>query len=435
MHSDQRSLPYLDKMTKLDLKILDAGLKMKKTAPEKSSIQYPVSKKLFILATILSIAAGCVEPDPKVWKLDEDYGFRGFSLGPAMYDRVMQQAEARSMAYDILEFETFGSRFADQQRFEQQSKTTVFGAPVANMYAGVLDKTIYALLFQIELDEGEQMALVDSLNLHYGEAQSEVDTTYVSGATFVKVKTSMWEADSVGMELGRGEGFAEIFVYDKALRQKREQIQYRMARSQRATSETINNLRTVGDVSLDEIARRARWKYRYRGEETHVRGGSFGEIDYEYVKPFFEVEGESFFGVKMAFVNLNFIGGSDSLKSIEVRFDNTQGQTVGFMDMLRVMERKLGRHGYSDTLHTSKGPFRRATWYGDQLTITLEENRYRPENPDRADVIVNFLMDRVQVPWTPPEFAVNEKTVVDSLDVGSGGGADSLETKSGLISN
>ena len=101
--------------------------------------------------------------------------------------------------------------------------------------------------------------------------------------------------------------------------------------------------------------------------------------------------------------------------------------------MLRVMERKLGRHAYSDTLHTTKGPFRRASWFGDELTITLEENRFRPENPDRADVLVNFTMNRVEVPWTAPIFAVENAERRDSLDVGSGGGVDSVQTKSGLI--
>ena len=412
-------------MTTLDISMQDVECRIIAVKANKSSIQHLASSMLMFALSALFMLAGCIEPDPKVWKLDEDYGFRGFSLGSGHYERVMQQAKANAMAYDILEFETFGSKFADQQPFEQQSKTTIFGAPAANVFAGILDKTIYAFLFQIEADEQKQMALVDSLILYYGQPQSEVDTTYISGETFVRVKTRKWEAETVGMELGEGEGFAEIFVYDRALRQKRERIQYLMTRSQRTSNETVNDLRTVGDVSLDEIARRARWKYRYRGEETHVRGGSFGEIDYDYVKPFFEVEGESFFGVKMAFVNLNFMGGSDSLKSIEVRFDNTQGQTVGFMDMLQVMERKLGRHSYSDTLHTAKGPFRRATWHGDQLTVTLEENRYRPENPDRADVVVSFLMDRVEVPWTPPEFAVNDqvgndKAVNDSLNIGSG---------------
>ena len=90
------------------------------------------------------------------------------------------------------------------------------------------------------------------------------------------------------------------------------------------------------------------------------------------------------------------------------------------------------RHAYSDTLHTNKGPFTRASWYGEALTITLEENRFRPENPDHADVLVNFTMDRVDAPWTAPIFA-NRKADEDSLDVGSSGGIDSLQTKSELI--
>jgi hypothetical protein len=78
------------------------------------------------------------------------------------------------------------------------------------------------------------------------------------------------------------------------------------------------------------------------------------------------------------------------------------------MDMLRILERKLGRHAYSDTLHTKKGPYRRASWYGRGLSITLEENRFRPEHPDRADVLVNFEMDRIEVPWSPPVLTIDE---------------------------
>lgn len=387
---------------------------------------------IIVMLTGLTVSA-CLSPDPKVSKLDQDYGFRGYNLGTALYYKVLAQAEERSRDYDIVEFETFGSRFADQQLFEQQGRSTVFGAPVGKAYAGVIDKTIYAFLLQIEVESGEQSSLQDSLIFHYGLPQSAVDTTYVSGETLVHVNTQKWEADSVGMELGRGEGFAEILVYDIGLRRKRQMIQQLMTRSRRSMNSEVSDLTAIGSVSLDEIAQRARWKYRYRGEETHVRGGSFGDIDYAYVKPFFEVEGESFFGVKMAFVNLNFMGGSDSLKSLEVRFDNTQGQTVGFMDMLRVMERKLGAHGYSDTLHTTKGPFRRASWFGQDLTITLEENRFRPETPELADVIVNFTVDREEVPWTAPIFKASDVIDADSLSQGSGGGVDSLSTKSGLI--
>ncbi len=387
----------------------------------------------FFLGVAL-LSSACLEPDPKVWKLDKDYGFRGYSLGPALYSRVLEQAEDRATAFDVVEFEAFGSRFADQQLFEPQGRSTVFGAPVANVYAGVIDRSIYAFLLQVEADTDDQASLVDSLVYHYGTPQSSVDTTYISGQTLVHVNTQHWEADSVGLELGMGEGFAELLVYDKDLRLRRQQIQYLTTRAQRGVNSDVNALNAVGEVSLEEIAPRARWKYRYRGEETHVRGGSFGEIDYQYVQPFFEVEGESFFGVKMAYVNLNFVGGSDSLRTLEVRFDNTQGQTVGFMDMLRVMERKLGRHAYSDTLHTTKGPFRRASWYGDNLTITLEENRFRPEQPDRADVLVSFTKDRVEVPWQAPGLARAAANARDSLDVGSGGGQDSLATKSEFIS-
>lgn len=388
---------------------------------------------LFFMILVGGSLSACIQPDPKVWKLDVDYGFRGYNLGPSLYSKIFQQAEERAAAYEVVEFETFGSRFADQQLFEQHGKNTVFGYPVSNAFAGVIDKTVYAFLLQVEVEESEQAALADSLVFHYGPPQSTVDTTYTSGETVVKVKTSQWTAKMVGMELGQGEGFAEVLVYDIGLRQKRERIHQLMARSHRNTNVTVNGLESVGEVDLDEVASRARWKYRYRGEETHVRGGSFGEIDYSYVQPFFEVEGKSFFGVKMAFVNLNFLGGSDSLKSIEVRFDNTQGQTIGFMDMLRVMERKLGRHGYSDTLHTPKGPFRRASWYGEDLTITLEENRFRPENPDRADVVVSFDIDRIEVPWRPPDLATETPNLPDSLDIGSGGGTDSLSTRSDLI--
>ena len=387
---------------------------------------------LFFIVLGLGLCA-CTRPEPRVLKLDADYGFRGYSLGPALYNRVLHQTEERSAAYDVVEFESFGSRFADQQRFEQKGKTTVFGYPVTNAFAGVLDKNIYAFLLQIKLEEAEQSALLDSLVAHYGQPRSSEDTTYTSGETVVRVNTHQWRAKTVGLELGQGEGFAEVMVYDIGLREKRERIQQLMTRSLYSTNAAVDALDRVGEVLLDEVASRARWKYRYRGEETHMRGGSFGEIDYSYVQPFFEVEGKSFFGVKMAYVNLNFLGGSDSLKSIEVRFDNTQGQTVGFMDMLRVMERRLGRHAYSDTLHTPKGPFRRALWYGAGLTVTLEENRYRPENPDRSDVVVSFDKDRIEVPWVPPAFAVEPPAGADSLDVGSGGGADSVATKSELI--
>lgn len=352
--------------------------------------------------------AGCAEPDPLVWKLDQEYGMRGFTLGPALYLDVLEQAEQRARDHDVVEFETFGSRFADQQLFKQNGLATIFGAPVANAYAGVMDQSVYAFLLQIEAEEAEQDALQDSLYLYYGPPQEVTDTTYFSGSSKVRVDTREWIAENVGMQLGRGEGFAEILIYDRALRQKRLEIQQAVARAQRRQSPAVNNMATVGDVRLNVTAPGARWRYRYRGELSRVQKGSFGSISYDYVEPFFDLKGESLFGVQMAFVNLHFVGGTDSLRALEVRFDNTQEQTVGFMDMLRIMERKLGRYVYADTLHTKKGPYRRAYWYGDGLTVNLEENRFRPEHPDRADVIVNFELDRIEVPWSPPVIRVEE---------------------------
>ncbi len=351
---------------------------------------------------------GCAEPDPLVWKLDQEYGMRGFMLGPALYLDVLEQAEKRSRDHDVVEFETFGSRFADQQLFEQNGPVTIFGAPVVNAYAGAIDRSIYAFLLQIEAEEAEQDALQDSLYLYYGAPQEVTDTTYYSGSSKVRVDTREWHAERVAMQLGRGEGFAEILIYDKALRQKRMKVQQAVTRAQRRFSPAVNDMSTVGDVRLNVTAPGARWRYRYRGELSRVQKGSFGSIAYDYVEPFFDIKGESLFGVQMAFVNLHFVGGTDSLRALEVRFDNTQEQTVGFMDMLHIMERKLGRHAYADTLHTKKGPYRRAFWYGDGLTINLEENRFRPESPDRADVIVNFELDRVEVPWSLPVIRVEE---------------------------
>ena len=362
-----------------------------------------------MLTGLLGVAlAGCAEPDPLVWKLDQEYGMRGFTLGPELYLDVLEQAENRSQDHDVVEFETFGSRFADQQLFEQHGPATIFGAPVANAYAGVIDRSVYAFLLQIEAEEAEQDALQDSMYLYYGVPQEITDTTYFSGSSKVRVDTRKWVAEKVEMELGRGEGFAEILIYDKNLRQKRLEIQQAVTKAQRRQSPAVNNMSTVGDVRLNVTAPSARWRYRYRGELSRVQKGSFGSISYDYVEPFFDMKGESLFGVQMAFVNLHFVGGTDSLRALEVRFDNTQEQTVGFMDMLRIMERKLGRYAYADTLHTKKGPYRRAYWYGDGLTINLEENRFRPEHPDRADVIVNFELDRIEVPWSLPAIRVEE---------------------------
>lgn len=362
----------------------------------------------FILIAIGCQLTACTRQQPGVQKLDEEYGIRGFKLGEALYLDVLDQAEDRALDYDVIEFETFGSRFADQQLYEQRGQTTIFGASVFKAYAGVIDRQVYAFLLQIEAEEEEQAALQDSLYAHYGVPQAIRDTTYYAGEMMVHVDMHSWEGKRVGMQLGRGEGFAEILIYDIDLRRKRLDVQRKMTEARRRRVSTVSEMVTVGDVRFDVTAPGARWRYNYRGELSLVQRGSFGPIDYSYVQPFFDVQGESLFGVQMAFVNMHFVGGTDSLRALEVRFDNTQEQTVGFMDMLHIMERKLGRHAYSDTLHTRKGPYRRALWYGDGITITLEENRFRPERPDRADVIVNFELDRIEVPWSPPSIMVDE---------------------------
>ena len=101
------------------------------------------------------------------------------------------------------------------------------------------------------------------------------------------------------------------------------------------------------------------------------------------------------------------------MQTLDVEFDNTSGQVVGFMDMLRVIERKLGRHAYSDTLYTIKGPYRRAFWYGDGVSVNLEEYRFRPESPTRSDVRVRFELDRV-IPDYPEPVFVDDMSEVDS---------------------
>ena len=368
---------------------------------------------LFLLpALALIIPMACQPPEPKAVLLDREYGFQGYRLGAELYGEVLFQAKERASDYEVVEYESFGSRFADQQLYESPERSMIFGAPVAKAYAGVIDEQIYAFLLQIEADESKQAQLQDSLYGYYDAPHSTTDTTMYAGDMVVRIYTQSWEADSVGLDFGRGEGFAEILIYDKNLRTHRNRVQRLVDRSQRVDNMQVNAMDRIGEIRLASTVAQARWQYRFRGDPTHVRGGAFGSVDYRYVEPFFEVEGESLFGVKMAFVDLSFAGGSDSLRSIEVRFDNTQGQTVGFMDMLRVLERKLGRHAYSDTLHTQKGNYRRAMWYGEELSITLEENRLRPERPERADVLVQFELDRYQTPWIPPA----ESTIEDSTD-------------------
>ena len=357
----------------------------------------------------------CFQPDPNVLRLDREYGFRGFTLGPQFYQDIVNQAEERATEFDVIEFETFGSRFADQHLFEQQTEVTVFGASVTNIFAGLIDQKVYALLFQVETDGAAQDALRDSLYAYYGIPQQVVDTTYLAGSTIVRNHRFTWEANRVSMELGQGDGFAEVMVYDQALMAQRTSVHEHVVRAQAEMNERVTNLTRVGAVRLNSTIPAARWRYRFRGEKTASPTSSYGAISYGYVQPFFDIRGESLFGVKMAFVNMRFEEASDSLRTLEVEYDNREGQIVGFMDMLRVMEGRLGRHAYSDTLYTIKGPYRRAFWYGDRLSVNLEEYRFRPEYPDRSDVRITFQMERA-TPVIPPMFA-SDISEADSLQI------------------
>ena len=369
----------------------------------------PLGRKKYVIPVLMLIGiTSCIQPDPLVLNLDKEYGFRGFSLGPLLYREVQEQAEERAREFDVVEFETFGSRFADNQLFEPRGDVTVFGLPVTNIFAGVIDQSVYAFLFQVETDEVSQQALTDSLVVHYGKPQAFIDTTYFAGAITVNENTLIWKAERVGLEFGRGEGYSEVLVYDRALREKRLTIQDHVDAAQSTLSPEVSNLTSVGTVRLNTTAATARWRYRFRGEKSPTPYAQYGAIDYSYVQPFFDIRGKSLYGVKMAFANMRFQTPGDSLKMLDVEFDNTHGQVVGFMDMFRVLERKLGRHAYSDTLYTVKGPYRRAFWYGEGLSINLEEYRFRPEDPDRSDVRVRFLLDRV-----PPSFP--EPMIVDDV--------------------
>ena len=377
-----------------------------RTVPRKIFSIHPVVPLVILLGT-----ASCIQPDPKVLRLDKEYGFQAYLLGPRFYSEIRNQVESRVTEYDVVEFEAFGSRFADQQRFDQVGEVEIFSTPVTNVFAGVLDQTVYAFLIQVETDDDTRVAFQDSIIAYYGEPQSTTDTTYYMGPTVVRNHTLSWEANRVAMELGLGEGYAEVLVYDKELREKRVWIQQQITASQSSINPLVSELSGVGSVRLNTTASTARWRYRFRGERSPTPTTMYGTIDYSYVEPFFNVRGESLFGVKMAFVNMRFEG--DSLQVLDVEFDNTQGQVVGFMDMFRVLERKLGRHTYSDTLYTIKGPYRRAYWYGDGVEVNLEEDRFRPEDPDRSDVHIRFIMDRVAVP-EPRPILVEENVSVDS---------------------
>jgi hypothetical protein len=338
--------------------------------------------------------------------LDRGYGFGTFILGDSLYSSVIDEARRVSRPHDVLEFETFGSRFADQLPFPVREDGRFFGVPIARATAGVFDGQLYAILLQLDADAPRQRVVLDSLIARLGPPPSASDTAFAEGGLFVQVDTRRWEGKRVGLAYGMGEGYAEVLLFERVLRRRRVEIQNRIAEARSRQAAALAGLPEVGTVQLQITEPFATWRYRYEREGALSQDGAVGRIDYALVQPFFEVRGRSLYGLDMASVTLHFLPLVDSLRSLEVRFDNSQAQAVGFVEMLGILERKLGPHAYADTLHTAKGPYRRAEWYGGLFTATLEEHRLRPVPPARADLVVRFDVARqpVDLPpdWRPP---------------------------------
>ncbi len=347
----------------------------------------------------LAAAASCTPPTPDARRLDRAYGFASFVLGDSLYSSVIGEAERTARVYDVIEFETFGRRFADQMPYPTPGAQTVYGVPVAGVFAGVIDGNVYAFLIQLEGSAEAQAAVRDSIVAAYGPPRSSTDTTLANADFRIELRQDLWEGDRVGMAYGRGEGYGELLVYDREDRRRRLDVQRAIAHARDVRADAVTTLAEVGTVRLDLTEPVAQWRYRFRRDDAGELQGASGTIDYSYVQPFFGIRGRSLYGLDMAAARLRFQPYTDSLETVEVRFDNTEGRAVGFMEMLRILEERFGPHAYSDTLHTRKGPFKRAIWYGEGRTVTLEEDRLRPEPAPLADVVVRF--DAARAPAEP----------------------------------
>ena len=346
-------------------------------------------------------------------KLDLENGFMGFTLGNAHYAKIRRQIEIRNPAYEVVEFESFGRRFFDNQRVDQWEIEYLFEEPLNNIYAGAIDGEIYAYLVQLDAEPAVQEGISDTLNWMLGPPVTNKDSVIILGEEYLIARYEQWEGARVGVAYGQGEGFAEFMIYDIHLKKERDALQRKLEKARSNTALPLASMNEVGAVRLDLEERTARWRYRYRGQPSLLRQGSFGTIDYSFLQPFFNVKGKSHFGLEMVFATLSFSPGTDSLEQLEVRFENSQGQTSGFMDMLHILEGQLGRHTYSDTLHTAAGHFRRAYWQSSRRHVRLEEDRYRPERINDPDLVVTFSLERVRgqfVQVKPPE-----ETPVDSM--------------------
>ncbi|MDZ4698423.1 MAG: hypothetical protein SH809_01850 [Rhodothermales bacterium] len=360
-----------------------------------------------LLLTFLCASVSACQPMPAgVGRLDADYGFEGYVLGDSLYSSVIGEAERTRLDYDVLEFETAGSRFADQLPLPVSNDRRMMGVSLTRSTAGVIDGQVYALLFQLESGTVQQRAMLDSLIARYGIPTAVYSNDVAGAGMLVQIDQRHWEGERVVLAYGMGEGYAELLVYDRQLRGRRLSIQRAIAAGRDAPSPALDALQEVGSVQLQITEPFATWRYQYRRTANPDRRGAVGMIDYSLVQSFFGVQGRSLYGLDMARVALYFLPKVDSLVSMEVRFDNSQGQTIGFFDMLRTLERKMGRAPYSDTLHTKKGPFCRAIWYGREVQVVLEEYRLQPGQASVADVVVRFEVRREAVEldpdWQPP---------------------------------
>lgn len=351
---------------------------------------------------LLCAGVSACQPLPAgVGRLDAAYGFEDFVLGDSLYSSVFGEAERTSLDYDVLEFETAGSRFADQLPLPVSSNRRVLGVPVSRSTAGVIDGQVYALMLQLDAGTVQQRAILDSLIARYGIPSAVQSSDAAGEGMLVQIDQRIWEGERVGLAYGMGEGYAELLVYDRLLRDRRLGIQRAITAGRDNSTAALNTLQEIGSVQLQITEPFATWRYQYRRTAEPDRRGAVGKIDYSLVQPFFEVRGRSLYGLDMARVSLYFLPKVDSLVSMEVRFDNSQGQTIGFFDMLRTLERKLGRAPYSDTLHTKKGPFRRAIWYGRAVRVVLEEYRLQPGQASVSDIVVRFEVRREAVELDP----------------------------------
>ena len=231
-----------------------------------------------LLFGFIVLGSGCQPPENKVARLDTDQGIGGFVLGDSLYPSVFERSAYAALDHEVLEFEAFGSRFADDRPVRRPATTFLYGVRISQVRAGLIDDQVYAYLLQLDANEAAQMRFQDSLITHYGVPQAEIDTLIAGGASSMAVHRVSWKGERVGLDYGRGDGFAELLVYDQALRDRRVMIQDRIFESHNVRTEPMETMGAVADVQLDITKNYAQWRYRYRGRLTEAREGTFGDV-------------------------------------------------------------------------------------------------------------------------------------------------------------